>query len=157
MSMVAEVFVLDAATLPALREAVGGKRGLFRRKSSTFDEVLAAESRERLGYEWQGYVLATLLAFLDERGIALMESPDNAPLSEGAGGTCIVLSPELRDRYADRLDPSGFDPGELRAYYEGFNETEGEEWGDAMLDGIRLFRDALTRLDDGKVALLRIA
>ena len=62
-------------------------------------------------------VLPTVLKFLDERGIAVDA----------------------------RLDPSAFDPAELRRYYEEVNDVVAKGVGYAMADGIAALRDSAQR------------
>ena len=119
----------------------------------SWDSLVAGA--DRLSYGWSGYVLATLLPYLDEQGVALMESSYGKSLTEARQGTCFALTPEHR-RFLDRLDAARFDGQVLRAHYEVFNETSAEGVELAMLDGIRFLQAAIGRLRDGTVGLLVI-
>jgi hypothetical protein len=142
MSATAECFTVDADKL-AVYLADGG----------SWDSLVAGA--DRLSYGWSGYVLATLLPYLDEQGVALMESSDGDSVSKALQKTCFALTPEHR-RFLDRLDAASFDGQVLRKYYEAFNETSAEGVELAMLDGIRFLQAALGRLRDGTVGLLVI-
>jgi len=124
-----------------------------------FWDVLGRETVTRFEYAWSGYVLATLLPYLDEQGIDLMHS-DHAEvasiISQTREGSVFVLTSDHRERYLARLDPSAFDGSVLRRYYEEFNETAAEGVGYAMLDGIAFLRDTLAPLESAVVAVLII-
>jgi hypothetical protein len=107
-----------------------------------------------------GYVLATLLTYLDEQGIHLMNSEHDETstyLSEIRGGAIFVMTPQQRDLYFERLDADRFDGAELRRYYEEFNETDADGVEEPMLSGVRFLRDTLAALDSGTVAVLVVA
>ena len=157
MSAVAECYVVPKDSLAAVRDAVQPRRRLLGKPEDRFYEVLERESERRHEYAWDGFTLATLLPYLDERGIALMDSP-HADLAsyvvQTRQVTCFVLTSEHRDRYAGDLDPDRFSTDELRRYYEDFTETEAPGAEDAMRDGIAFFRDILRDLDETKVGVL---
>jgi hypothetical protein len=133
-SAIGQSFVISESALPIVQAA-------------TSPDVLDREAITRIDYAWSGSVLATLLPYLDEQGIDLMQT---------RAGSVFVLTSEQRERYVARLDPSAFDGAVLRRYYEEFNETAADGVGYAMLDGIAFFRDTLEPLDSGLVAVLII-
>ena len=115
--------------------------------------VLERETGTRFEYAWSGNVLAALLPCLAEQGIDLMHSDHNEAAWPTSGA---VLTPDDRQRYLARLDPSAFDGAELRRHYEKLNETAADGVEYAMLDGIAFLRDTLAVLEPGTVALLII-
>jgi gluconate kinase len=132
---------------------------ILRGTSDEFWDVLGRESLTRIEYGWSGYVLATLLPYLDEQGIHLMHSDHDevaSILSKTRAGSVLVLTSDHRERYLARLDPSEFDGAVLRRYYEESNETAAEGVGYAMLDGIAFFRDTLAPLESAIVAVFII-
>lgn len=116
-------------------------------------KAVLADSEE-LSYRWSGYVFATLVPYLDAQGIALSD-PREEPLSAEREMSCFVLTTAHR-HYLDRLAPERFDGRALRAYFEEFNETTAEGIERAMLAGIELIRDALTRVNDDTVCVIAI-
>jgi hypothetical protein len=142
-------FVISESALPVV-QAAG--------TSDEFWEVLGRETITRIEYSWSGYVLATLLPYLDEQGIDLMQSDhgEASTISQSRAGSVFVFTSDHRERYLARLDPSEFDGAVLRRYYEESNETSAEGVGYAMLDGIAFFRDTLAPLRSAIVALLII-
>jgi hypothetical protein len=127
--------------------------------SEHFWDGLGRETITRIEYSWSGYVLATLLPYLDEQGIDLMHSDHDAvasTLSKTRERSVFVLTSDHRERYLARLDPVEFDGAALRRYYEEFNETAAEGVDGAMLDGIAFFRDTLAPLESAIVAMFII-
>ena len=119
---------------------------------------------ERLGesvadYDWSGYVIATLLPYLDERGIKLMKSPYEEltnQLCKERGATIFIFTPAHKDAYLARLVPSQFSTDEMRDYFNKFNATKEADIGDAMMDGITCIHQSLSSLDDDSVVILNI-
>ncbi len=110
-------------------------------------------------YEWSGFVLATLLTYLEEsRGIALMKSELDSlaeELSRKRGATCVFLTHE-HQKWIPQLEPATYSEQDLCKYYNEFNETNEPDAGHPMLDGIRFLQQAITALGVGDVGLLSI-
>jgi hypothetical protein len=123
------------------------KRGSAIGQSFVISE--AGEIITYLEYSWSGYVLATLLRYLDDQGIDLMHSQTRE-------GSVFVHTSDHRERYLARLDPSAFDGAALRRYYEELNETSADGVEYAMLDGIAFLRDSLAPLQAAIVAVVII-
>lgn len=117
--------------------------------------VFDGNSITRSEYAWSGSVLATLLPYLEEQGIDIVGEA-TATVSQTDDRWVFVLTPDHRERYLARLDPSAFDSGLMRRYYEELNETAAKGVEYAMLDGIAFLRDTLAPLDTGIVAVLTI-
>lgn len=144
-SAIGQSFVISESALPIVQDG--------------FWDVLGRETITRVEYAWSGYVLATLLPYLDEQGIDLMHSDHDevaSTLSQTREGSVFVLTSDHRERYLARLDPSAFAGAVLRGYYEEFNETAAEGVEYAMLDGIAFFRDTLAPLESALVAVFVI-
>jgi gluconate kinase len=144
-------FVISESALPIVRTVRGTPDELL--------DVLGREIVTRFEYAWSGDVLATLLRYLNERGIDLMHSDHDqaaSAISETREGSVFVLTSDHRERYAARLDPSAFDGAVLRRYYEELNATAAEGVEYAMLDGIAFFRDTLEPLESTIVAVFVI-
>ena len=160
MAALGEAFVLDEAALAVVRDAAAPRKRPLRSTADEFWDVLERESSSQLSYQWSGLVLATLLAYLDEQGIRLMNSEydeTSTYLSQIRSGSIFVLTPEQRDHYFERLDPDRFDGADLRRYYEEFTETDADGVEEPMLGGVRFLRDTLAALDDSTVAVLVVA
>ncbi len=126
--------------------------------SDALRDVLDRETITRIDYAWSGYVLATLLPYLDEHGISLMHSDHDevaSTISQTLEGSIRVFTSDHRE-YVARLDPSAFDGTVLRRYYEELNQTAAEGVEYAMLDGIAFFRDTLAPLESAIVAVFII-
>ena len=158
-SGIGQSFVMSASALPVVQAAASPRKRIVRGTSDEFWDVLGRETITRIEYSWSGYVLATLLPYLDEQGIDLMHSDHDevaSTISETLEGSVFVLTSDHRERYLARLDPSAFDGAALRRYYEEFNEITADGVDYAMLDGIAFFRDTLAPLQSAIVAVLII-
>jgi gluconate kinase len=158
-SAVGQSFVIAESALPSVQDAAARRKSIFRGASDHFWDVLGRETITRIEYSWSGYVLATLLPYLDEQGIDLMHSAHDevtSTLSQTRAGSVFVLTSDHRERYLARLDPIEFDGAVLRRYYEEFNDMTAEGVDYAMLDGIAFFRDTLEPLQSAIVAVFMI-
>jgi hypothetical protein len=160
VAAVGQSFVIPESALAAIQAAATPRK---RRLGGTVDEfwdVLERDSVARIEFAWDGYVLATLLPFLQEQSIDLMHSDHDEAgqaVVNARSMTAFVLTKTQRENYVDRLDPERFDEETLQRYYEEFNETDGAGVGAAMRDGIAFFRDTLAALTSTTVALFIIA
>jgi hypothetical protein len=119
---------------------------------------------ERLGqpvaeYDWSGYVLATLLVYLDKDGVKLMDSAYKElsnQLCQTRGSTIFIFTPAHKDAYLDRLSPERFSSDALRDYFNEFNATSEAGIGQAMLDGISCIQQSLSSIDAVSVVVLEI-
>ncbi len=158
-SAIGQSFLISESALPIVQAAAGSRKRIVRGTPDAFWDVLGRETITRIEYAWSGYVLATLLPYLDEQGIDLMhcDHDEVAPtISQTPDGSVLVLTSDHRERYLARLDPSAFDGAVLRRYYEELNETAANGVDYAMLDGIAFFRDTLAPLDSAIVAVFII-
>jgi hypothetical protein len=128
-------------------------------KRSELGLPAGAKGRRVGEYPWSGYVLATLLSYLQERRkIDLMRSEFDmlsARLTEERRSTHFILTDQHSHWIAD-LAPENFSTDELRDYFNDFNESNESGVGQAMLDGIRFIRGALTQIDAQNLVVLSI-
>src|SRR5580765_6576062 len=73
-SAIGQSFVISESALPIVQAAASPRKRLVRGTSDEFWDVLGRETITRTEYAWSGYVIATLLPYLDEQGIDLMHS-----------------------------------------------------------------------------------
>jgi hypothetical protein len=159
MSAIASFTLLPKSALPELREAAVPKKGFFGGVKDRFPDFLRARGREATSYAWSGYVIATVLPYLEERQIDLMKSEHDdlsSHLSRARKSTCFIFTPAHKRAYLDRLSPASYSEAELRDYCNEFNGSSEAEAGKPMLDGIRAIHDSLRQLDDDSVVLLHI-
>ena len=158
-SAIGQSFVISESALPIVQAAASPRKRILRGTSDEFWDVLGRETITHIEYGWSGYVLATLLPYLEEQGIDLTHSDHDevaSTLSQTRAGSVFVFTSDHRQRYLARLDPIEFDGAVLRRYYEEFNETAAEGVEYAMLDGIAFFRDTLAPLESAIVAVFII-
>ena len=126
---------------------------------SDYGQTLQRHGESVAEYGWSGYVLATLLAYLDEKEIPLTKSSYDSlatELSRSRGETIFIFTSAHRDAYLPRLSPGQFSANELGKYFNEFNGTRETEIGQAMLDGIASLRDGLAALDADSVIVFSI-
>jgi hypothetical protein len=159
MSAVASFVLLPKSALPELREAATPRKGFFGGVKDRFHDFLRSRGREATSYDWSGYVLATLLPFLEERGVDLMKSEYDelsSHLSKERKITCFIFTSAHRRAYLAKLSPESFSEAELRDYCNEFNASSEPEAGKPMLDGVRAIQESLRQLDEESVVLLYI-
>jgi len=161
MSAIAVSFVVPRTALDGLRQAAAPKRSWFTAPKDSYWDYLRANGRPIADYPWSGYLLATVLEWLQEKhGIDLMTSSEDELanlLNTARGATHFVLPVEHRIAYLERLDPSAFSAEAFRGYYNAFHETDETDLGTSMEDGIGLLRRLLTAVDENSLAILIIA
>ena len=158
-SATGQSFVISESALPIVQAAASPPERILGGTSDQFWNVLGRETITRFEYSWSGYVLTTLLAYLANQGIGLMDSDHDevaSTLSQTRACSIFVLTSDHRERYLACLDPIEFDGAALRRYYEERNETAAAGVDYAMLDGIAFFRDTLDALESAIVAVLII-
>ena len=150
MSAIASFTKLPKTSLDGLRQATA---------QGKFDSFLQQHGKSVADYEYSGYILATLLPYLDEQQIQLMKSEHDELatfLSQTLQATCFVFTDAHRQAYAGKLAPESFSEQKLCDYYNEFNATDESDAGQPMLDGVRAFRQSLSALDDGSVIVFSI-
>jgi hypothetical protein len=159
MSAIASFILLPKSALPELCEAAVLKKGLFGGVKDRFPDFLRTRGRVAASYNWSGYVLATVLSFLEERQIDLMKSEHDdysSHISKERESTCFIFTPAHKRAYLAQLSPESYSEPDLRDYCNEFNGSSEVDAGKPMLDGIRAIHDSLRLLDDESVILLHI-
>jgi hypothetical protein len=150
---------MPVAALPGLAEAAVPKKSLLGKPKDLFPAYLAEHGREVAEYPWSGYVLGTVLVYLEEHGVNLMvgEYDELATrLCEARGATCFIFTPAHRQAFLAQLDPDGFSEDVLRDYYNEFNAVDEPGSGRPMLDGIRSFAQCLGAIEAGSVVVFGV-
>ncbi len=159
MSAIASFIKLPKSALDGLRDAAIPKKRFFGAPRDTFHDYLSKHGTEVAEYPWSGYVLATLLPYLQEQHqIDLMRSEQDALskyLSETRSATVFIFTPAHRTAYADKLGAE-FSEQSLRDSYNEFNASSEPDAGKPMLDGIRTIRQSLSALDESSVIIFII-
>ena len=152
MSAIASFIKLPKSALEGLRNAA---------VAGTDNDYLSVNGHEVAEYRWSGYVLATLLPYLEEKHqIDLMKSEYDelaAFLTNTTGATHFILTPSQRSEFLNRLEPRSFSEEKMRQYFNEFNATKEQEIGRAMLDGVSALRESLRQLEDTSVVVFSIS
>ncbi len=159
MSAIASFILIPKAALDGLRDAATPKKSWLGKAKDTYWDYLKQHGREVAEYEWSGYILASLLPFLQARQIDLMHSDFDAlatHLTQKRGATYFVFTDAHKRAHLTKLAPDSFAEGQLRDYYNEFNATSEPEAGKPMLDGIRAIQQSLQALDESSVVVLSI-
>lgn len=162
MSSIATFHLLETANLSALQsnaEIKIEKTWLSKKTVDTYYSWLAANSREVIDFQASGHVFATLLSFLEEKGIDLMSEHREIAydISQKRGDTNFILTHKHRQQYLDKLTPEQFTTEELLAFNIDFVEDDDPALVEGEILGIKAIRDSLTMLvDDSHVILLSI-
>jgi hypothetical protein len=159
MSAIASFIQLPTSALAGLRTVAVPKKTFFGSTRDKYGEYLQQNGRPVAEYPWSGYVLATLLTYLDARGIGLMNSEHgelSTFLTNARGATHFVFTHDQKLAYLDKLS-GPFSQDELRDYYNEFNDAAEADSGKPMLDGITAFRDTLAAIEKDSVVLFSIS
>lgn len=159
MSAIADFILVGQNHLKELREAAVPRKGWFGKTKDRYFDVLGSRGTKLTAYDWSGYFFATLLPYLDEKGIHIMKSEFDELstfLTDARCATTFILTDQHKRDYLTKLDPKDYDKDTLRKYYEEFNETEEPEAGQAMLDAITVLQENLRQLEPSKVIILGI-
>ena len=131
MSAIASFIRLPKASLDEFRQATA---------QGGYDRFLRQHGEKAADYQWSGFVLATLLPYLEERHqVRLMKSEHDALatfLTQNRRATHFIFTDAHRHAYLDRLAPESFSESELCAYYNEFSASGESEAGRPMLDEI---------------------
>jgi hypothetical protein len=159
MSAIASFIKLPKTSLDGLREAAVPKKRLFGGQRDTYPDYLRQHGQQVADYKWSGYVLATLLVFLQKRHqIDLMKSEFDELstfLSKSRGATCLIFTDAHKRACLPKLGGE-FSEQALRDYYNDFNGSAEPDAGKPMLDGVRAFRQSVSTLDEGSVVVFTI-
>jgi hypothetical protein len=152
MSAIASFIKLPKSALEGLRNSA---------TSGTHHDYLSANGREIAEYRWSGYVMVTLLPYLEEKHqIDLMKSEYDdlaAFLTNTTSATHFIFTPSQRTAFLNRLEPKLFSEKEMRQYFNEFNATNEHEIGRAMLDGVRALHGSLGQIEDSSVVIFAIS
>jgi hypothetical protein len=160
MSAIASFKKVNKSALEGLKKAAVPKRTLFGGTSDEYEKYLAANTKDVTNYTWSGFVLATLLPYLDEQhGIDLMHSEHDELaefLTDARQATHFIFTDTHRAKFLDRLKPEDYPVPEMLDYFNQFNETNERDIGLAMRDGIRAIQECLQELDSHSVVLFSV-
>lgn len=159
MSMVASFIKLPTAALEGLRAAAVPKERQAGNPYDNYYDYLAKHGQEVANYEWDGYVLATVLPCLDEKcQMALMRSDYDELgtfLAKSLHASYFIFTNAHKQAYLAKLSEP-FSEQALCDYYNEFNETQETEAGKPMLDGIQALRQSLAALDENSVIVFSV-
>jgi len=158
MSAIASFIKLPKTSIDGLRAAAVPTKRFFGSPRDTYHDYLRQHGQEVAKYKWSGYVLATLLPYLNEQQITLMRSDYDELgtfLSKTRSATHFVFTNGHKDAFLTRLGGE-FSEEALCAYYNEFNGTHETEAGKPMLDGIQAMRQSLSALDENSVIIFSI-
>ncbi len=150
--------MLPETALDGLREVAVPKKRLFGAARDTYHDYLRQNGREVADYKWSGYILATLLVYLQEQQIDLMTSDYDELagfLTKSRNATHLIFTNALKQAFIAKLRGQ-FSEQALCDYYNEFNGTQETGVGKPMLDGIEAFRQSLNALEPGSVVVFSI-
>ena len=160
MSAIASFIKVPKSALDGLRKAAVPQKRLFGGSKDTYHDYLREHGHEIADYRWSGFVLATLLPYLQEKHqIDLMRSEYDelaAFLTKARKATHFILTRAQASAFLSRLDPRLFSEGEMRQYFNEFNATDDQKVGQAMLDGVVAFQESLKQMEDESVVVFNI-
>lgn len=158
MSAIASFILMPRSAIDGLRDAATPKKRWFGKPKDMYYDFLAQHGRAVAQYEWSGYILATLLPYLQEQHIDLMHSDFDelsTYLTQKRGATHFIFTDAHKKAFLTKLGGQ-FSEDALRDYYNEFNETQEPTAGKPMLDGIRAMRQSVIAMDGDSVIVFSI-
>ncbi len=125
-----------------------------------FAGFLAANGVSVADYDWDGETFGILLELLAEDYDIDLEASENEAIADIAAAmevTAIILTPEEREKYLEKLNPENFSEEDLREAYEDFVEEEEEDAAEMLLDGIAALFQSLNEVDSDHVVVVVIS
>jgi len=141
MSQIASSFIVPEDRLPSIADLLrGGKFDAFWTAIRPFETAVKYE-------EYSGYVVAVLIAFLNERGINLPLDETNPMVAANANGDVgliVVANTEQSAAAVTALNNLSVSDDELAVYFEEFSEYSFPEAGRAMRAAIDFIISGMT-------------
>jgi hypothetical protein len=159
MSAIASFIQIPKAAIEELRLATTPQKKILEGMRDAYPDYLQKNGQSVAEYEWSGYVLATLLVYLQQQHhIDLMHSEYDELskfLTNERGATHFIFTDSHKKAYLEKFDLP-FSEEELCSYYNEFNATHEDQAGEPMLDGIRSLRHCLNAIVDQSVVVFSI-
>ena len=158
MSAIASFIKMPISSLSGLQEAAVPIR-LSGVSQDDYHNYLKEHGEEIVDYPWSGYLMATVLIYLEQQhGIDLMKSEfDDLStfLTNVRGSTTSIFTEAHKRAYLDKLN-GDFSESELCAFYNKFNATNEAEVEPPLLEGIRALAQSLNQLDKSSVIVFAV-
>jgi len=159
MSAIASFIKLPKTAIEGLRQVALPRKRLFGKPRDSYLDYLYRHGQDVADYQWSGFILATLLPYLEEQHqITLMKSEYDELsqfLTDSRKAAHFIFSDAHKRAFLTKLEAQ-FSEQAMRDYFCGFNETDEPDAGKWMFDGIRAFRQSLSTLDESSVIIFSI-
>ncbi len=136
MSQIAELHLIDQINERELINSVNSRRFFFfGSRCNMLPKYLSSNAVRLSDYKHQGHYVLTLLLFLQDKLIDLLESKLDATaaeLTQKSGSSVILISGTKSDQYFDVLKNSHFTEDAFSGFAENFYETKSAEHAIAM-------------------------
>ncbi len=157
MGAVADFRLLNKSCINELKSNATIQKKLFK-KIDTYYKYMDNNSIKLEDFKWSGYIFATLLIYLEEKEINLMDSELKVLadfLCDKRNSSHFIFTFEHK-KYLKDLKNTHFDETQMNSYYNDFNQTDELSIGSKMLDGIKLLGKNLERLNEDSFIVLSI-
>jgi hypothetical protein len=166
MSQTASFYLIEANKLEKLKEVaeVRFEKKWFRKvRVDNFYKYLYANSQELRLYDWSGYIMFSLLVYLEDGEPAKSINFRNSPyaaiakyLTNIRDTTFVILTEDHKKKYLQALHPANFKQDELAEYFTDLGQEDFMKAGKAMMEALEVLRQNLTKAEKDKVVLLII-
>ena len=159
MSAIGDGYLVETPDLAALVTAAMPVRRFLRLPLDGFPAFLATRCRALGMFDYSGFMLTTVLAFLDERGVKLGKShrdiADEIARLRGAMYVVFITDAERAEALPrmDAIDPSA---QELERYDCELCEREPEGQGEALVAAYAYLRRAVAAASPSAVAMVMV-
>ena len=161
MSALAFAFVAPDSCLEALAKTSRPVRRFLRRPLDPFPQFVAQHCKAIPPFQGSGFVFATLLAMLADRGVDLLAAGDT-PLAHQLRidrGAMLVLALSSADRrgLADDIGKLAVSESEMVAFHEELTETSEAEIGALLVSAFAYLLHALRHVPEHGTLLFVLA
>jgi hypothetical protein len=163
MSAIALFIQVPVPAIPGLRDAAVPRRTWYGASKDIYWQYLREHGRQTAKFDWSGYVFNTVLRYLDQMHGIVLEKPDSGYdelakyLYQYRRVSHDILTPAMKQKYLDRLDPKLYPEQELMDFHNAFTgRPEGPEYVKLMQDAIVALHESLSQLEEGFITLLII-
>jgi hypothetical protein len=160
MSSIADFRLIETSKLDGLKNSAKTQKSFFGKVTDKYFDYLENNSLKLEEFKWSGQIYECLVVYFEENGIIfndLIYNELSEYLSAEREAICIIITEEEKSKYINSLNPDNYNLNELKDYYNDFYGTnEGDEVGQAMLDGINLLYKNIHAITENNVLVFGV-
>lgn len=161
MSQIAEVYLIENFDAAELASATKPQSQLLSASfQNDLNKYLSKNAIRNFDFPHQGHYLVTLLVFLEEHNINLLNSHLDSvanELSKNANTTICIIPGSKKSEFSDRIIKAEFSPSDYDLFCEEFYEAKSEEHQLAMRSAFEIIKAGICQMPDSGAIFLMIS